>query len=282
VRRPGAPALALVVALALPSAALAVTSQAPPKDVHWSFEGPFGRYDQEQLQRGFKVYREVCSSCHSLKMIAFRNLGDPGGPFWDPKYPNPNDNPVVKTIAHDYQISDIDSETGDAPKRPGTSADYFPSPYPNDAAAKGANGGAAPPDMSLLVKAREGGAAYVYSIITGDTAAAPAGVTLPPGRYYDPYISGDLSPNWHGRGDPPPGGLIAMPPPLTPGKVAFDDKTPSTVAQEAKDVAAFLQWASDPKMEERKQAGLSVLIFLAVFTALLWGSYRVLWRHIGH
>jgi ubiquinol-cytochrome c reductase cytochrome c1 subunit len=265
------------------SFAQAATTQRPPRDVHWSFEGPFANYDQEQLQRGYKVYREVCAACHSMRMIAFRNLGDPGGPFWDPKHPNPNDNPVVKSIAKDYQIADIDGDTGDAIKRPGTSADYFPSPFANDSAARASNGGALPPDMSLLVAAREGGAAYIYSIVTGDGTAPPAGLTLPPGKYYDPYIAGDLASFW--KGDPnkaPIGGFIAMPPPLTPGKVTFDDKTPSTVPQQAKDVAAFLQWASDPKMEQRKHSGLPVMIFLLVFAGLLYGSYRALWRDVGH
>ena len=117
---------------------LAATTQAELRHVEWSFDGPFGKYDQAQLQRGFKVYREVCSSCHSLNMIAFRNLGDPGGPFWDPKYPNPNDNPVVKSIAKDYQIADIDPDSGDPIKRPGATADYFTPPFPNVQAARAA------------------------------------------------------------------------------------------------------------------------------------------------
>ena len=276
-------AAALVGAAFLAGPALAGSSQAPLKDVHWSFEGPFGHYDQEQLQRGYKVYREVCSSCHSMNQVAFRNLGDPGGPFYDPKYPNSNDNPKVKSIAKDYQVADIDGDSGDPIKRPATSADYFPSPYANSAAASAANGGAIPPDMSLLVKAREGGAAYVYSVVTGDGVAAPNGATIPPGKYYDPYKSGDMSANFHG--DPskmPPGGLIAMPPPLTDGQVTFDDGTKSTINQEALDVAAFLQWAADPKMEERKQMGLAVMIFLVLFSGLLYASYRRIWRDVGH
>src|SRR6202051_1755573 len=112
--------------LGMASPALAATTEAPLQDVHWSFEGPLGMYDQAQLQRGYKVYREVCASCHSMNLVAFRNLGDKGGPFWNPKYPNPNDNPVVKSIAADYQIPDIDTDTGETIKRPGTSADYFP------------------------------------------------------------------------------------------------------------------------------------------------------------
>jgi len=273
-------AAAAVCAAAAPAAA---TTQVNPQDVHWSFEGPLGMYDQAQLQRGYKVYREVCSSCHSMNMVAFRNLGDKGGPFWNPKYPNPNENPVVKAIAADYQIPDIDSDTGEAIKRPGTSADYFPNPYANPTAGKAANGGALPPDMSLLAKAREGGPAYIYSIVMGDDAHIPAGLVVPPGKHYDPYIAGDMTAYW--KGDPnkvPRGGVIAMPPPLSPGKVQFDDGTASSMDQEARDVAAFLEWAADPKMEERKQVGVAAMIFLVLFSGLLWFSYRGVWRDVEH
>ena len=264
-------------------AATAASSELPPKDVHWSFEGPFGHYDQEQLQRGYKVYREVCSSCHSMNFIAFRNLADPGAPFWDPKYPNPNDNPVVKTIAADYKFPDIDTDTGEVIKRPGTSADYFPNPYANPSAARGANGGALPPDMSLLARAREGGPAYIYSIVTGDGTPAPHALTIPVGKYYDPYMPGDMGSSWHGNPKAVPiGGFIAMPPPLVANKVTFDDGTKATLNQEAMDVAAFLQWAADPKMEERKRMGLAVMIFLVTLTGLLYAAYRRVWDPIGH
>ena len=274
-------AAALACGLALP--VMAATTQDTPMEVHWSFQSPLGMYDQAQLQRGYKVYREVCSSCHSMNMVAFRNLGDQGGPFWSPKYPNPNENPVVKAIAADYQIPDIDSDTGEAIKRPGTSADYFPNPYANPTAGKAANGGALPPDMSLLAKAREGGPAYIYSIVMGDDAHIPAGLVVPPGKHYDPYIAGDMTAYW--KGDPnkvPRGGVIAMPPPLSPGKVQFDDGTASSMDQEARDVAAFLEWAADPKMEERKQVGVAAMIFLVLFSGLLWFSYRGVWRDVEH
>ncbi len=274
--------LAAVVGFAFAGPALAANTHEEPKEVHWSFEGPFGTYDQEQLQRGYKVYREVCSSCHSMNMVAFRNLGDPGGPFWDPKYKSSVDNGYVKAVAKDYQIPDIDRDTGDAVKRPGTPADHFVAPFANEAAARASNGGALPPDMSLLARAREGGPAYIYSIVTG-YVPPPAGLTVPAGKFYNPYIQGDLSSYW--KGDPtkvPVGGFIAMPPPLSDGKVTFDDKTPSTLNNEAKDVAAFLMWAADPKMEERKQTGLAVMIFLVLFAGLLYASYRTLWRNIDH
>ena len=279
----GLAALTLAGGLVAAGAVSAASSQAPLKDVHWSFEGPFGHYDQEQLQRGYKVYREVCSSCHSMNFVAFRNLGDPGGPFWDPKYPNPNDNPVVKTIAKDYQFPDIDGDTGETIKRPGTSADIFPNPYPNPAAARGANGGALPPDMSLLAKAREGGPQYIYSIVTGDGTPPPHGLTLAAGKWYDPYMPGDMSSSWHGKMSAVPiGGVIAMPPPLVANKVSFDDGTKATLDQEAMDVAAFLQWAADPKMEERKRMGLAVMIVLISLTGLLYVSYRRVWDKVGH
>ncbi len=274
---------AMAAMLCLAGPVLAESSQAEPLDVHWSFEGPFGMYDQAQLQRGYKVYREVCSACHSMDQVSFRNLGDKGAPFWSPKYPNSNDNPYVKAIAADYKIPDIDSETGEAIKRPGTSADYFPNPFPNPVAARAANVGALPPDMSLLAKAREGGARYIYSIVMGDRSTAPAGLTVPTGKYYDPYIAGDLTSYW--KGDPnkvPRGGFIAMPPPLADGRVTFDDGTKSGKAQEAKDVAAFLEWASDPKMEERKQMGLMVMIFLVIYSGIVYAAYRRVWRNVAH
>src|SRR6478609_2551728 len=155
--------------------ALASGHPLPAKDVHWSFEGPFGKFDQAQLQRGYKVYREVCSACHSMSLVSFRNLGDKGGPFYDPEHPNSNDNPYVKAIAKDYEVADIDNETGDAIKRPATPADRFPSPFATEAAARAGNGGALPPDMSLLAKARSAGPDYIYSILTG-YVAPPAGL----------------------------------------------------------------------------------------------------------
>jgi len=262
--------------------ALAKTSFEEPKDIHWSFEGPFGRFDKEQLQRGYKVYREVCSACHAMDLVYFRNLGQPGGPFYDPKYANPNDNPYVKSLAKDIQVGDIDSETGDAIKRPATSADRFPSPFPNEAAARAFNGGALPPDLSVIAKAREGGPAYIYSLLSG-FEPAPAGLTVPPGKFYNPYFPGDLSSFWTGPKDrTPKGGFISMPPPLAPNKVTFDDGKPSSVTQQAQDVAAFLAWAAEPKMEERKRFGLGAMIYLLIFTGLLYASYSRIWRNVAH
>lgn len=248
----------------------------------WTFDGPMGTFDQGQLQRGYKVYREVCSSCHAMHLLSFRNLGEKSGPFYDPEHPNPNDNPYVKALAAEVQIADIDSETGDAMQRPGTSADRFPSPFPNEAAARASNGGAMPPDLSVIAKARHGGASYIYRLLAG-YRNPPAGLNVPPGQHYNPYMNGDVSGSWTGSHDHvPPGGFIAMPPPLADGKVTFDDGAPSTVSQQARDVSAFLAWASEPKQTERKQTGLAVMIYLALLSLLVYASYRRVWRNESH
>ncbi|MGA0608105.1 cytochrome c1 [Phenylobacterium sp. VNQ135] len=253
-----------------------------PKEIAWGFEGPFGKFDQAQLQRGYKVYREVCAACHAMDLVYFRTLGEKGGPFYDPKYPNPNDNPYVKALAADIQVPDVDSETGDAIQRPATTADRFPNPFPNEAAARGSNGGAYPPDLSVITKARSGGPRYIYSLLTG-YVNPPAGLTVSPGQHYNPYFPGDLTAYWSGdHHKVPPGGFLAMPPPLAPGKVTFDDGTPSTVDQQAKDVTAFLTWASEPKMIERKTFGFGAMIYLLLFSVLLWFSYRRIWRNVAH
>ena len=279
--------LALAGLFALASVpAFAETTQAPLKEPGWSFSGPFGMYDQGQLQRGFKVYTEVCSQCHSLNLIQFHNLGDPGGPFYNEKYPNPNENPVVKAVAAGWSrpAPDIDPDTGDAIHRPATTADVPTPPFANEAAARASNGGALPPDMSLLAAAREGGPNYIYSLVAYGYKPTPAGVTNPPpGKYYNQVYPGDLSSTW--SGDPnkvPVGGFISMPPPLTNCKVTFDDGSPCDVDHEAKDVAAFLTWASDPHMDQRKQTGAAVLIYLGIFSVLLYGSYRAIWRNVAH
>jgi ubiquinol-cytochrome c reductase cytochrome c1 subunit len=277
-------------AIALATLGLACIAAAPAaastekyalRSVDWSFNGPFGKYDPAQLQRGYKVYREVCAACHSMELLSFRNLGQRGGPFYDSKYGNPNDNPYVKALAADIQVPDVDSETGDAIQRAATTADRFPNPYPNEAAARGGNGGALPPDLSVIAKGRAGGADYLYSLLTG-YLAPPAGLSVSPGQYYNAYMAGDLAPFYSGSGHAPKGGFIAMPPPLQPGLVTFDDGTPSTVEQQAKDVSAFLAWAAEPKMMERKEFGLGAMIYLLIFTVLLYFSYRRIWRNVAH
>jgi ubiquinol-cytochrome c reductase cytochrome c1 subunit len=278
--RKGLAIVALGLALSGGSA-LAAGTQKEPRTSAWSFNGPFGKFDRAQLQRGFKVYREVCAACHSMDLMSFRNLGQEGGPFYDPKYPNPNDNPYVKTISKDFEVSDIDQETGDVVKRPATPADRFPNPYPNEAAARAGNGGALPPDFSTLSKARMGGPDYIYSLLSG-YSAPPAGLEVPSGQYYNPYMLGDVSAFWKGKGHAPPGGFIAMPPQLAADKVTFDDDTKSTIDQQARDVAAFLTWASEPKMEERKAFGVGAMIYLLILAGLLYMSYKRIWRNVAH
>lgn len=281
--RKGIALAALGLTLASASAALAAGGAAPLKHTEFSFEGPFGKFDQAQLQRGYKVYREVCSACHSMNLLSFRNLGDKGGPFYDSKYPNPNDNPYVKSIAAEYQINDIDSETGDVIQRPGTSADKFPNPFPNEAAARASNGGAMPPDLSVMAKARHHGPQYIYSLLGHGYVNPPKGLTVATGQYYNKYFPGDLTSSWTGDHEHvPPGGVLAMAPPLAAGKVTFDDGTPSTVDNQARDVAAFIAWASEPKMQERKAFGLAAMSYLLIFTGLLYWSYRRVWRNVAH
>ena len=265
-------AAALSLALASAGGALAATTQAPLKEVSGglSFQGPLGKFDQGSLQRGYKVYAEVCSSCHSMNLMYYRNLCQPGGPFYHKEYPNPNDSPYCKAIAADIKVPDIDPATGDPITRPATSADSFRNPYPNIVAAAAGNGGAAPPDLSLMARAREGGPQYIYSILTG-YANPPGGLAVSPGKYYNPYYPGDLSGFWSGsKTTVPMGGVFSMPFQLTPDRVSFDDGTKATTEQEAKDVATFLAWTAEPKQQERKEAGLAVMIYLILFSAIVY------------
>jgi ubiquinol-cytochrome c reductase cytochrome c1 subunit len=262
--------------------ALASGGGHPLRDGGFSFEGPFGTFDQGQLQRGYKVYHEVCSSCHSMNLLHFRSLADVGGPFYDPDQKSPAENRFVKALAKEAQIADIDTETGEPVMRDGVPADRFPSPYPNATAAAAANGGAAPPDLSVMAKARHGGADYIYSLLTG-YRAAPAGLQIRPEQHYNMFMAGDLTPFWTGEGHAPAGGFIAMPPPLLQaGQVTYDDGTDASVDQMAKDVAAYIAWASDPKAVERKKSGVGVLIFLLLFAGLTYGSYRRIWKGVAH
>ena len=236
------------------------------KPIGYSFEGPFGKFDKAQLQRGYKVYKEVCSNCHSMKFVAFRNLADRGGPgFTDEQ---------VKALAATFKVSETDNK-GDTKDRVGMPSDYFPSP----ALATIAGMGAIPPDLSLITKAREGwhgtfnqlwnnvgGPQYVYSLITG-YEDPPKDVVPVEGKYYNPYFTSGV---W-----------ISMPPPLTDdGLVKYDDDTKPTVDQMAKDVSAFLAWTAEPKMEERKQTGFEVLIYLIILAGLLFAVKKKIWAAI--
>ena len=262
--------------------ASAATHPEEPRKIDGSFNGPFGKFDQAQLHRGFKVYREVCLACHSMNLVSFRNLGDKGGPFYSEKYPNPNDTPYVNADAAEVQVADIDGETGDPIQRPATSADHFKAPFPNEAAARASNGGALPPDMSVLAKAREGGPDYIHALLTG-YRAPPKGLTVDPTKHYNPYFPGDLASSW--SGDPkhvPHGGVIGMAPPLADNSVTFDDGTKATLDQEAQDVAAFLMWAAEPKLNDRHQMGFAVMIYLLLMSGLLYASYRTVWKNESH
>ena len=275
-------ALALA-GLSLPAFARTTQAELRPVPGGFAFEQPiFGRFDQGSLQRGYKVYAEVCSACHSMNLMYYRNLCQQNGPFYDPKHPNPNDAPVCKAIAASIKVPDLDQDTGDAIQRPATPADAFRNPFPNKIAAAASNGGAAPPDLSVMARAREGGPLYIYNILTG-YMAPPAGMTVPAGKYYNPYMPGDMGSVWSGAKDKvPEGGFIAMPFQLTPNRVSFDDGTPSTTEQQAKDVATFLAWAAEPKQTERKEAGLAVMIYLLLLSGVLYLSYRAIWRNVSH
>jgi ubiquinol-cytochrome c reductase cytochrome c1 subunit len=217
-----------------------------------------------------------------MNLMHFRTLGEKGGPFYDPHAENPAANRFVKALAAEAQVTDIDNETGEAIQRPGIAADLFPSPYPNHTAAAAANGGAAPPDLSVMAKARHGGANYIYSILTG-YHTPPAGLRMTSTQHYNAYMSGDLKPFMPDGAETPPGGFIAMPNPLaSDGLVTYDDGTVATKDQMAKDVSAYIAWASEPHAVQRKQAGFGVLAFLALFAGVTYVSYRRIWKNVAH
>ena len=245
------------------------------KHPDWSFNGAFGTYDRAAAQRGYQVYREVCASCHSLKYVAFRHLGDKGAPFYLEDFPNPSDNPYVKNFAADWQVADIDSETGDEIERAGIPADYFPPIFPNEPAARASNGGSLPPDLSSMVKARTGGADYLYNLLIAYASDEPK-----EGLYENPVMDG---------------GQIAMAPPLSDELVTYEpvemidhgelklvDAPLATVEQMAADVTHFLAWAADPKLEQRKETGLMTIIYLLILSLLLFLSYKRVWRDVKH
>jgi ubiquinol-cytochrome c reductase cytochrome c1 subunit len=231
-----------------------------PKELHLSSDGPFGKFDKRQLQRGFQVYSEVCSACHSMKLVSFRDLKGLG-----------YDDAEIKKIASDWktQVPSINPDTGEDATRKALPSDNFPPPFPNEIAARAANNNALPPDLSLITKAREGGAAYVYSLLTGfqnqpaELVKKFPDAKTPPNLHYNPYFA-NLN--------------IAMPPPLTTdGQVQYEDGTKPTVDQMAKDVAAFLVWTAEPNLESRHAAGMAVVIFLLIGTILGYLAYHQVW-----
>ncbi len=217
----------------------------------WSFNGPFGVYDRAALQRGFQVYRQVCSACHSLDRLYYRDLTAIG--FTEDQ---------VKAIAADYMVTDGPNDEGEMFERPARPSDHFKAPFANKKAAMYANNGAAPPDMSLLVKARHGGADYVYGILTG-YADPPPGVTLMTGQHWNKTMTGNI---------------IAMAQPVSDGMVAYEDGTEGTLDQYARDVATFLTWAAEPHMEDRKRAGIKAFLFLLAFTFIMYGVKKKIWQ----
>ena len=245
-----------------------------PPAVSWSFSGPFGKFDRAQLQRGYKVYKEVCATCHSMSLVHFRNLADPGGPGFTPAQ--------ALAVASEYQVKDGPNDAGEMFERPGRLADKFPSPFPNENAARASNGGAYPPDLSLIAKARtyergipqfffdlftqyqEQGPDYIHALLTGYTDNPPADFKVPEGAYYNTYF---------------PGHAIKMPKPISADQVTYDDGSPQTVEQYSRDVTAFLMWAAEPHMEARKRLGFQVMIFLIVLSGLIYFTKRKVWAN---
>ena len=227
-----------------------------PIKVNWSFKELTGKFDRASLQRGFQVYKEVCSSCHSMQYLSYRNLGEPGGPEFTLE--------EVKAIAASVEIEDGPDSQGEMFTRPGKPSDKFKNPYPNVEASTVANGGAYPPDMSVLVKARPGGADYMYSVLMG-YEEPPAGMKLDDGVYYNKYMIGQK---------------IKMASPLLEGIVEYSDGTEATVDQMAKDVTTFLAWAAEPELEVRHKLGIKVIIYLLLLTILVYLSMKKIWSRI--
>ena len=238
------------------------TKRLAPKDEKFSFEGPLGKYDRGSLQRGYQVYKEVCSACHAANHLAFHNLDEAGGPEFTEAQAKALA-AAAKVPAGPNDKGETTDDKGTPLMRSATLADHLPPPFPNDEAARANNGGALPPDLSMIVKAREGGPQYVYSILTGFNSKMPHGFKVIDGKYFNPYFEG-----WN----------ISMPPPLQADSVTYSDGTKATIEQEAHDVVTFLAWASEPKMEERKRLGFAAMAFLIVLAGILFAAYKRLWK----
>ena len=223
------------------------------KHVNWSFSGPLGKFDKSSMQRGFQTYKQVCASCHSLNYVAFRNLKDLGY--------NQNE---IKSIASEYEIQDGPDDDGEMFLRTGVPADKFPSPYPNNNAARSANNGAYPPDLSLIFKARANGANYLYSLLTS-YEDAPKDMKVPDGMYYNSAY---------------PGNLIAMPQPLYGDDVDYADGSEASIEAISKDLVNFLAWTAEPSMEKRKRTGVAVITFLLILVGMTYGAMRYIWSDV--
>lgn len=246
-----------------------------PVQLDWSFAGPFGTYDRGQLQRGLKIYKEVCSACHSMSLVPFRSLEGLG-----------YSEAQVKAFAAEYTVQDGPNADGEMFERPGLPTDYFPSPFPNAIAAAAANNGAAPPDFSLIAKARgvergfptfvfdiftgyaENGPDYIHALLTGYDEQPPAGMEVAEGTHYNPYFIAGKS--------------LAMAKPLSDGQVTYEDGSPETVEQYSRDISAFLMWAAEPHLEDRKQTGFRVIVFLILFGGLVYLTKRKVWAGTPH
>lgn len=224
--------------------------------INWSFKGLTGKFDRASLQRGFQIYKEVCSSCHSMEYLSYRNLGEQGGPEFSIE--------EVKAIAASIEVTDGPDSQGEMFTRPGRPSDRFVSPHPNVNASMAANGGAYPPDMSVLVKARPGGANYIYSILMGYDEV-PAGFNLEDGVYYNKYMNGKK---------------IKMSSPLIDGIVEYSDGSEASVDQMARDVTTFLSWTAEPELEARHKLGFKVLVYLILLTTLVYFSMKRIWSRV--
>lgn len=245
--------LATVLAAGIAGPALAAGEAPKPPSVDWHFGGLFGTVDLAAAQRGFQVYKEVCSACHGVYHLSYRNLADIG--FNEEE---------VKALAAQATVKDGPNDEGTMFDRPGRPSDKFARPFPNEKAARASNNGAYPPDLSLIIKARENGADYVHGLLTG-YESPPAGVKMGDGMNYNKYF---------------PGHQIAMAPPLSDNQVTYSDGTPASVDQMAKDVVNFLSWAAEPEMEQRKRTGIKVILFLLIFTGILYAAKRKIWANL--
>jgi ubiquinol-cytochrome c reductase cytochrome c1 subunit len=225
-------------------------------ETDWSFKGLFGKFDRAALQRGYQVYTEVCASCHSMKYLSYRNLSEEGGPEFSEA--------AAKAIAASFEVQDGPNADGEMFVRPGKLSDKFVMPYDNVKAAQAANGGAYPPDMSVLVKARGGGVDYIYSLLQG-YEDPPSGVTLDDGVYYNKYMYGNK---------------IRMAAPLSDGIVEYGDGTNASVEQMTKDVTTFLMWAAEPHLEARHQMGFKAIVYLIILTILVYFSMKKIWSRV--
>ena len=224
---------------------------------NWSFKGIFGVFDRASLQRGYQVYQEVCSGCHSVQLLSYRNLSEKGGPEFSVE--------EAKAVAAQFEVEDGPNSDGEMFMRPGRLSDKFVKPYPNVEASTAANGGAYPPDMSVLAKARKGGADYIYSLLLG-YEEAPAGFEIDERVYYNKYMSGNK---------------IKMTAPLSDGLIEYSDGTQSTTAQMAKDVTTFLVWVAEPHLESQHRMGFKAIIYLIVLLTLVYMSKKKIWSRFG-